>query len=89
MPRIPDFNLDNFTIGRRLTIGCLVNTCVTDVTVTLLKGRDLVLMAMQDETDTSVYNVNLEVDESTLGVYACKVDIPGFSTLQKFSITGT
>ena len=64
-----------------------MDTCANDVAVTFLNDDDVIdTMNLIDSQIT--HNLNVLVDENTEGVYACKVDIDGFSTVQRFNITG-
>ena len=68
-------------------MGCPVDTCADEVSVTFLKDDDVV-DTMDLSNSQITHNLNLLVDEDTVGMYACKVDIDGFSTVQQFNITG-
>lgn len=88
IPRIQNFNISGYEIGGTLTVGCPVDTCADEVSVTFLKDDDVV-DTMDLSNSQITHNLNLLVDEDTVGMYACKVDIDGFSTVQQFNITGT
>ena len=79
------------TVGEIITIRCQVETCLSNVTVTFYKNKNVI----QTKTITNnmlksfTYTYNLTVGTDSPGEYACHAVTPkGETNLEFFNITG-
>ena len=89
-PIIPNFDISDYPEQSFLTIACPVATCSEGVTVQFLKEGDMLGEGVVNDTQSTVYNLNLQLDQNTAGTYACKVRTtnPEETVTQEFNITG-
>ena len=89
-PIIPNFDISTYFEQSLVTIACPVATCSEGVRVQFLKGEELLGEGAVNDTQNTVYNLNLRVDQNTAGTYACKVRTtnPAEMVTQEFNITG-
>ena len=89
-PIIPNFDISTYSEESLVTIACPVATCSEGVRVQFLKGEQVLGEGAVNDTQNTVYNLNLRVDQNTAGTYACKVRTtnPVEMVIQEFNITG-
>ena len=89
-PIIPNLDISTYFEQSFLTIACPVATCSEGVTVQFLKGGVMLREGLVNDTQSTVYNLNLQLDQNTAGTYACKVRTtnPMEMVTQEFNITG-
>ena len=88
---IENIDISGNNIGTSISIGCHVQTCAPELTVTILKGTEVIQRSedIRDRNDILV-NADLLVSESTAGMYECSVRLnqDGVVFSQRFNITG-
>ena len=84
-------DISSRTIGEIITIRCQVETCLSNVTVTFYKNKNVI----QTKTITNnmlksfTYTYNLTVGTDSPGEYACRAVTPkGATNLKYFNIIG-
>ena len=84
-------DISSRTVGETITIGCQVETCLSEVTVTFYKNEN----AIQTTTFTNnmlksfTYAYTLTVGTDSPGEYACRAVTPkGATPLEFFNVTG-
>ena len=86
---IENIDISSFTVGDRISIGCHIQTCEQQVTVNILKGGGSIRTRVIDNQNSALVNRDLEVSESTVGMYECSAMLPdGEVFRQRFNITG-
>ena len=88
---IPDIDITNQTVGDSITIACQVETCVSQVTVSIYRDEEVIFSTIinnnQQESVTVAFP--LTVEEDSAGQYACRAWAPEGSTpFTFFYITG-
>ena len=87
---IENIDISGNNIGTNISIGCHIQTCEPELTVTILKDRVII----QESEDFSgqnnvLVNADLMVSESTVGMYECSVRLSDGEVFnQRFNITG-
>ena len=89
---IRDIDITNQTVGDPITIACQVETCVSQVTVSIYREEEVIFSTIisnnQQESVTVAFS--LIVEEDSAGQYACRAFAPEGSTpLSSFNIIGT
>ena len=84
-------DISSRTVGEAITIGCQVETCLSEVTVTFYKNENVI----QTTTFTNnmlksfTYAYTLIVGTDSPGEYACRaVTTKGATPLEFFNVTG-
>ena len=84
-------DISSRTVGETITIGCQVETCLSDVTVTFYKNENVI----QTTTYTNnmlksfTYAYTLTVGTDSSGEYACRAVTPkGATPHEFFNVTG-
>ena len=88
---IRDIDITNETVGDLITIACQVETCVSQVTVSIYRDEEVIFSTIisnnQQESVTVAFS--LTVEEDSAGEYACRAFAPEGSTpLSFFNIIG-
>ena len=91
---ISDIDLSGFRYGREMTISCIVETCIRDVTVQIFKDDQLLdsetVLETVLEGSQLVTSAQLKVSEKLAGHYACQAMSEEENMVQRkyFNATG-
>lgn len=88
---IENITLSNYDYGEDLAISCVVDTCVSDMHVYLLKEDQLVESVTVPNGNTFVSTAHLKASEGLVGEYVCRAMTEKHNEVftQSFFITGT